>query len=109
MARKAETLWEVKKERRVSPSPLIALGEGFDDYIAVRLYALRADGRLLEKLQTKNLNGSTLYDYGWKLSKVGEATDRAVLFEQFKASGFTVVSDTPNAKLKSYPGRRRRI
>ena len=68
MALKGKTLWEVKKEIEEQYSLL----DEVEKYIGVHHFALRADGTLLEKHQTKNLDGSTRYDYGWKLAQLSK-------------------------------------
>jgi hypothetical protein len=58
MARKGKTVWQVSRELRQ---------EGVD-YVGVQHYALREDGVLLGRYQTRNLDGSALYDWGWKVT-----------------------------------------
>ena len=58
MARKGKVVWEVSRELH---------GEGLDD-IGVQHYALREDGVLVGRYQTRNLDGSGRYDWGWKVA-----------------------------------------
>ena len=76
MARKGKVLWEVSK--RVSRE-----GSG---YIDVQLYALREDGALLRKNQTRNADGSTRFDWGWKIAR---RNPNAQVLEKLRAIGYS--------------------
>jgi hypothetical protein len=55
------------------------------DYFAVQHYALREDGVLDGRYQTRNLDGTGRYDFGWKVTQRRPAQD---VLATLRAKGF---------------------
>jgi hypothetical protein len=75
MARKGKVQWEVSRELRNEDV----------DYVGVQHYALREDGVLIGRYQTRDLDGSGRYDWGWK---VAARKPRPDVLAALRAKGF---------------------
>lgn len=98
MARKSNTKWEVSK-RLNDPT-------GKADYYGVKHYALRADGKLLSRYVTFNLDGKQRHDFRWKLH--GTRNNETLTLKTLLDRGYHLDSNTPEAQAPERTRRRRR-
>lgn len=76
MARKGNILWQVERSRTIEGSEFSAT------YVATTMYAMRADGVLLESLKTKR-EGEKAYHYNWTIrTRKPKADVRDILTRQ---------------------------